>query len=123
MGTLQHCKMNRINIECLWSSMARQKSEELSETIGMLRAYERGEYGLEAAVTDLKTAQRQIKTREAKIEELTGMCNTLQLQSSEVLEENATLRDRLGMPPNSAGDTSSNSTIRGVSISVLKFYF
>ena len=102
--------------------MARQKSEELSETIGMLRAYERGEYGLEAAVTDLKTAQRQIKTREAKIEELTGMCNTLQLQSSEVLEENATLRDRLGMPPNSAGDTSSNSTIRGVSISVSKLF-
>ena len=66
-------------------------------------------------MTELKTANRQVRTREQKIEELTGVCNTLQLQSAELIEENCALRDQLGMPPRqqSISDTSSNSTIRG----------
>ena len=94
--------------------VAKDKTEELSETIGTyikitlifitaifqnsmlpdfnyqfcffilearLRAYEKGEYGLEAAVDEVKTIKRTLKHRENRIEELTQSCNTLQFQT------------------------------------------
>ena len=57
----------------------------------------------------------QVRTREQKIDELTGICNNLQLQSGQLIEENASLRDKLGIPHShhSGGESSSSSTIRG----------
>ena len=46
-----------------------------------LRAYEKGEYGLEAAVDEVKTIKRTLKFRENRIEELTQTCNSLQFQT------------------------------------------
>ena len=46
-----------------------------------LRAYEKGEYGLEAAVDEVKTIKRTLKFRENRIEELTQTCNNLQFQT------------------------------------------
>ena len=47
-----------------------------------LRAYEKGEYGLEAAVDEVKNIKRTLKLRENRIEELTQTCNNLQFQTS-----------------------------------------
>ena len=76
---------------------ARLKSEELSETIAKIRAYEKGEYGLENAVEEVKQTKRQLKHREIKLEELTQTCNNLQYQNGELAEENAALKDKLGL--------------------------
>ena len=46
--------------------VARDKTEELSETIARLRAYEKGEYGLEAALDDVKTTKKSLKQREIR---------------------------------------------------------
>ena len=50
--------------------------------IARLRAYEKGEYGLEAAVDEVKNIKRTLKLRENRIEELTQTCNNLQFQTS-----------------------------------------
>ena len=107
--------------------------------IARLRAYEKGEYGLEAAVDEVKNIKRTLKLRENRIEELTQRCNNLQFQTSrfhsfliniipirnnspeklyflikkciliisgEILEENAAMREKLGISPRQR-DTSS----------------
>ena len=110
--------------------------------IARLRAYEKGEYGLEAAVDEVKNTKRTLKLRENRIEELTQTCNNLQFQTSrfhsilvniipilevskyspeklylliqsctliisgEILEENAAMREKLGISPRQR-DTSS----------------
>ena len=50
--------------------------------IARLRAYEKGEYGLEAAVDEVKNIKRTLKLRENRLEELTQTCNNLQFQTS-----------------------------------------
>ena len=60
--------------------MARDKTEELSEVIARLRAYERGHYGLEEAVDEANTAKKHNKIKDRQIEELTQEANNLQVK-------------------------------------------
>jgi hypothetical protein len=59
--------------------VARDKTEELSEVISRLRAYERGHYGLEEAVDEVNSAKRHLKMKDRQIEELTHDANNLQV--------------------------------------------
>ena len=109
--------------------IAKDKTEELSEIIARLRAYEKGkivwsvywqslskkvflkyflfayngtfkgEYGLEQALEEVKKFTRQLKIRDKHIEELTESANKLQYQNGELLEEVNELRSNLGMEP------------------------
>ena len=80
--------------------IAQSKTEQLNETIEDLRRYEHGEYGLEQALDEVRSNKRQIKIRDVKIEELTQCSNQLQYQCSELIEENASFREQLGLSPN-----------------------
>lgn len=64
---------------CSWK-VARDKTEELSEVIARLRAYERGHYGLEEAVDEANTAKKHNKIKDRQIEELTQDANNLQVK-------------------------------------------
>jgi RAB protein geranylgeranyltransferase component A len=59
--------------------VARDKTEELSEVIARLRAYERGHYGLEEAVDEVNTVKKHLKIKDRQIEELTQEANSLQV--------------------------------------------
>ena len=63
----------------LFSKVAKEKAEELSEVISRLRAYERGHYGLEEAVDEANTSKRHLKIKDRQIEELTQEANNLQV--------------------------------------------
>ena len=52
--------------------------------LARLRAYEKGEYGLEAAVDEIKTIKKSLKQRECRIEELTQTCNKLQFETGQL---------------------------------------
>ncbi len=65
--------------------VARDKTEELSEVIARLRAYERGHYGLEEAVDEANTAKKHNKIKDRQIEELTQEANNLQVKYLQIL--------------------------------------
>ena len=77
----------------------RDKSEELSSAIAQLRAYEKGEYGLEEAVGEVRKLKRIGKTKDDKIQELTQAANQYQQQVGEVLEELNNWRSEQGLDP------------------------
>ena len=77
----------------------RDKSEELSSAIAQLRAYEKGEYGLEEAVGEVRKLNRIGKTKDDKIQELTQAANQYQQQVGEVLEELNNWRSEQGLDP------------------------
>ena len=79
--------------------VARDKTEELSEAVARLRQFEAGEVGLAEVSAECAGLKRQIKTKEARIEELIKQADTFQLQAGEAVEENRELRERLGMQP------------------------
>ena len=62
--------------------VARDKTEELSEVIARLRAYEKGHYGLEEAVDEANTAKKHLKLKDRQIEELTQEANNLQVNNA-----------------------------------------
>ena len=88
----------------------RDKSEELSSAIAQLRAYEKGEYGLEEAVGEVRKLKRIGKTKDDKIQELTQAANQYQQQVGEVLEELNNWRSEQGLDPY---DPSNNQTGSG----------
>ena len=79
--------------------VARDKTEELSEAVARLRQFEAGEVGLAEVSAECAGLKRQMKTKEARIEELIKQADTFQLQAGEAVEENRELRERLGMQP------------------------
>ena len=79
--------------------VARDKTEELSEAVARLRQFEAGEVGLAEVSVECAGLKRQMKTKEARIEELIKQADTFQLQAGEAVEENRELRERLGMQP------------------------
>ena len=79
--------------------VARDKTEELSEAVARLRQFEAGEVGLTEVSAECAGLKRQMKTKEARIEELIKQADTFQLQAGEAVEENRELRERLGMQP------------------------
>ncbi|TRY62027.1 hypothetical protein TCAL_01502 [Tigriopus californicus] len=81
---------------------AQDKTEELMDIVAKMRAYERGEYGLEQALDEIKAFKRQLKLRDKQIRELTHMTNELQHKSGQINEENQDLREQLGLGPRSS---------------------
>ena len=79
--------------------VARDKTEELSEAVARLRQFEAGEVGLAEVSAECAGLKRQLKTKEARIEELIKQADTFQLQAGEAVEENRELREGLGMQP------------------------
>ena len=84
----------------------RDKSEELSSAIAQLRAYEKGEYGLEEAVGEVRKLKRIGKTKDDKIQELTQAANQYQQQVGEVLEELNNWRSEQGLDPYDPSNTN-----------------
>ena len=71
----------------------------MSSVIAQLRAYEKGEYGLEEAVEEVRKLKRLDKTKETKIQELTQAANHHQQQAGELLEELNNWRSEQGLDP------------------------
>ncbi|XP_041265814.1 centrosomal protein of 290 kDa isoform X3 [Onychostruthus taczanowskii] len=78
---------------------AREKDQELVETLKRMRDYELGIYGLEEAVAEIKDLRKQVKIREHEIESLIKEVNKLELKINDLLDENEELRERLGLEP------------------------
>uniref|UniRef100_A0A8C5X331 Centrosomal protein 290 n=1 Tax=Malurus cyaneus samueli TaxID=2593467 RepID=A0A8C5X331_9PASS len=78
---------------------AREKDQELVETLKRMRDYELGIYGLEEAVAEIKDLRKQVKIRECEIESLIKEVNKLELKINDFLDENEELRERLGLEP------------------------
>ena len=91
---------------------ARDKAEELSEAVARLRQFEAGEVGLAEVSAECAALRRQVKARDARVEELIKQADGLQLQAGEAVEENRELRERLGMQPR-AGEDKKSSVERG----------
>ena len=87
--------------------VARDKTEELSEAVARLRQFEAGEVGLAEVSAECAGLKRQLKTKEARIEELIKQADTFQLQAGEAVEENRELRERLGMQPRAGEEKKS----------------
>ena len=75
---------------------AKIKSEELSHMISRLRKYEKGEYGLQEAVTEVQALKKANELKDRKIEDLTQKVNTFQYECNVLEEENNDMRERLG---------------------------
>ena len=67
--------------------------------ISQIRAYEKGEYGLEKAVEEVRTLKKAEKIKEQKIQELTESANLFQYQVGELVEEVNYLREKMGSEP------------------------
>ncbi|KAM6290371.1 centrosomal protein of 290 kDa [Porphyrio hochstetteri] len=78
---------------------ASEKDKELVETRKRMRDYERGIYGLEEAVVEIKDLNQKVKVREREIENLVQDVNKLELKINDFLDENEELRERLGLDP------------------------
>ena len=86
---------------------ARDKAEELSEAVARLRQFEAGEVGLAEVSAECTALRRQVKARDARVEELIKQADGLQLQAGEAVEENRELRERLGMQPRAGEEKKS----------------
>ena len=86
---------------------ARDKAEELSEAVARLRQFEAGEVGLAEVSAECAALRRQVKARDARVEELIKQADGLQLQAGEAVEENRELRERLGMQPRAGEEKKS----------------
>src|SRR5581483_9236263 len=76
---------------------AEEKSKSLTSLLARLSDYENGVYGLPQAVSEIKDLKVQIRIREKQIESVTQEINVLQLQVSDLLEENEMLREKSGV--------------------------
>ena len=86
---------------------ARDKAEELSEAVARLRQFEAGQVGLAEVSAECTSLRRQVKARDARVEELIKQADGLQLQAGEAVEENRELRERLGMQPRAGEEKKS----------------
>ena len=71
--------------------------------IAQLRAYEKGEYGLEDAVEEVRKLKCLNKAKETKVQELTQAANQYQQQAGELLEELNHCRSQQGLDPYESG--------------------
>ncbi|XP_070190390.1 centrosomal protein of 290 kDa-like [Littorina saxatilis] len=103
---------------------AKAKDKELNEALERMQQYERGEYGLEEAVMEIKEKKTQVNVRDRQIEELTQYINKAELKINEILDENEELRYRLGMDPRAPLDLTEfrkNKAIRQEEEKALNF--
>ena len=91
---------------------AGEKCEELSEAVARLRQFEAGEIGLAEVSAECAALRRQVKARDARVEELIAQADGLQLLAGEAVEENRELRERLGMQPRAGTEEKKSSVER-----------
>ena len=90
---------------------AGEKCEELSEAVARLRQFEAGQIGLAEVSAECAALRRQVKSRDARVEELIAQADGLQLLAGEAVEENRELRERLGMQPRAGTEEKKSSSV------------
>jgi centrosomal protein CEP290 len=85
----------------------REKEEcdtELAETRRVIEIYERGEFGLKEAITEIKQKKEELAQRDNNIAELIQQTNELQRQMDTLYDGNEAMRLRLGLGPDDHPD-------------------
>ncbi|CDW54320.1 hypothetical protein TTRE_0000259001 [Trichuris trichiura] len=78
------------------SEMARmEKERQLADLLSRMRQFEEGEYGLEEAVSEIYLLKKRLTIRNEQLYELIQHCNLVELNLSELLEENNAFREKL----------------------------
>ncbi|KFD70867.1 hypothetical protein M514_01184 [Trichuris suis] len=78
------------------NEMARmEKERQLADLLSRMRQFEEGEYGLEEAVSEIYLLKKRLTIRNEQLYELIQHCNLVELNLSELFDENNTFRERL----------------------------
>ncbi|XP_019750269.1 centrosomal protein of 290 kDa-like isoform X2 [Hippocampus comes] len=93
---------------------AEEKDRELIEVSKRLKAYERGIYGLEEAINEIKECKIQIQRGELELEAVTKENNQVYITINQLIEENEDFRERLGYEPSQQIDLSEFRRARGL---------
>ncbi|XP_077568457.1 centrosomal protein of 290 kDa-like isoform X2 [Stigmatopora nigra] len=78
---------------------AEEKDQEIIEAIKRLKDYERGIYGLEEAINEIKECKSQIQKKDLELGAVTKEINQAYITINQVAEENEDFRERLGYEP------------------------
>ncbi|XP_077451484.1 centrosomal protein of 290 kDa isoform X2 [Stigmatopora argus] len=78
---------------------AEEKDQEIIEAFKRLKDYERGIYGLEEAINEIKECKSQIQKRDLELGAVTKEINQAYITINQVAEENEDFRERLGYEP------------------------
>ncbi|KAJ3204190.1 hypothetical protein HDU67_009732 [Dinochytrium kinnereticum] len=97
-----------------------EKERENMEMKDRLDAYERGVFGLKEAIKEVKDLKLQRSIRDKEIAALTKQINDFEAQVSDMVDENAELRKRLGMNEDTKLDVSNIKSNKTVELQRLK---
>ncbi|XP_049578660.1 centrosomal protein of 290 kDa-like [Syngnathus scovelli] len=93
---------------------AEEKDRELMEVSKRLKDFERGIYGLEEAIGEIKECKIQIRRRESELEAVTKENNQAYITIERLSEENEDFRERLGYQPSQEVDLSEFRRAKGI---------
>lgn len=93
-----------------------EKEKEIVELRERIDKYEKGVYGLQDAVREIKELKLRLNIRDKEILDRTQHANDLEKQMGELYDENDELRRRLGVEDRSAIDISSIRNSRSVEL-------
>uniref|UniRef100_A0A5S6QA90 Centrosomal protein of 290kDa coiled-coil region domain-containing protein n=1 Tax=Trichuris muris TaxID=70415 RepID=A0A5S6QA90_TRIMR len=78
------------------SEMTRvEKERQIADLLDRLRQFEQGEYGLEEAINEIYLLNKRLNVRNEQLYEIVQHCNLIELNLSELFDENNTFRERL----------------------------